>query len=72
MRLNSRLVQVSQLLQQFKFDICHKPNKEHIIPDILSQLASTNTRYPNLQHLEINILFIYNATLVKIYPARVS
>lgn len=36
MRLNLGLVQSLQFLQQFKLDIWHKPNKEHIIPDALS------------------------------------
>lgn len=71
-RLNLRLVQASQFLQQFKLDIWHKPGREHIIPNVLSRLANANTRYPNLLYSELDILFTYNTTLIKIYPALVS
>lgn len=43
MRLNLQLVRVSQLLQQFKLDVGHKPGNKHIISNMLSQLASANT-----------------------------
>ncbi len=72
MRLNLRLVRASQFLQQFKLDVRHKPGKEHIIPDALSRLASTNTCHPDPQHLELDAYFTYNATLVEIHPVLVS
>lgn len=72
MRLNLRLMKASSFLQQFKLDVCYKLNKEHIIPDALSQFASTNTYQADLQHLELDALFTYNATLVKIYLILVS
>ena len=72
MRLNLRFVQASQFLQQFKLDICHKPGKNHIIPNALSRLASANTRYLEPQHSELDALFTYNTMLVKIHLALVS
>lgn len=72
MRLNLRLVQTSQFLQQFKLNIRHKPGKEHIIPDALSWVASVKIRHPDLQHSRLDALFTYNTTLVKKYPALVS
>lgn len=72
MRLNLRLVQVSQFLQQFKLDVYYKSSKEHIIPNALNWLANANTRYADLQHPELNALFTYHATFVKIYSALVS
>lgn len=72
MRLNLRLVQVFQFLQQFKLDDCHKSGKEHIIPNTFSRLASANTCYPDPQHSELDAWFTYNVTLVEIHPSLVS
>ena len=41
-RMNVRLVRASQFLRQFRLAVRHKPGKEHIIPDALSRLPSTN------------------------------
>ena len=71
MRLNLRLVRASQFLQQFKLDVRYKPGKEHIIPDALSRLASAN-RHPDPEHSELDALFTYNPTFVKMHPALVS
>lgn len=40
-------MQASHFLQQFKFDICYKLGKKHIIPDALSRLASANICRPD-------------------------
>ena len=72
MRLNLWLVTASQFLHQFRLDFRHKPNKEHIIPNALSRLASTNVGCTNLFYSELDILFTYNTTLVKIYPTLIS
>ncbi len=72
MRLNLRLVKAFQFLLQFKLNIRHKLGKEHVIPDVLSRLASTNTCHADLQHSEFDALFTYNATLVEIHPVLVS
>lgn len=72
MRLNLRLVRASQFLQQFKLDVCHKPGKEHIIPDALSQLASVNIGQADPSYSELDVLFIYNTTLIEIHPKLIS
>ncbi len=72
MRLNLRLVRISQFLQQFKLEVRHKPGKEHIIPDVLSRLASSNIGYADLQPSELDALFTYNTTLVKLHPNLIS
>ena len=72
MRLNLRLVQASQFLQQFKLDVWHKPGKKHIISDALSRLASANTRNPDPLHSELDALFTYNITFIEMHPALVS
>ena len=72
MRMNLRLVRASQFLQRFRLDIWHKPGKEHIIPNSLSRLASTNVGYANASHSELDALFTYNATLIKIHPDLIS
>lgn len=74
MRMNVRLVRASQFLCQFRLVICHKPGKEHIVPDALSRLASANTNLlsedPN--YSELDALFTYNTTLIDIYPDLVK
>ncbi len=72
MRLNLRLVRASQFLQQFKLEVRHKPGKEHIIPDALSRLASSNTGHADPQHSELDALFAYNTTLVELHPTLIS
>lgn len=72
MRLNLRFVKASQFLQQFKLDVWHKPNKEYIISDSLNHLTSINVGYTNLFYSELDALFIYNITFVKIYPSLIS
>lgn len=72
MRMNLRLVRASQFLQQFRLDVRHKPGKEHIIPDALSRLASTNVGCSDASHSELDALFMYNATLIEIHPDLTS
>ena len=72
MRINLCLVRASQFLQQFKLDVQHKPGKEHIILDALNRLANTNISYANPSYSELDALFMYNTTLVKIYLDLVS
>lgn len=65
-----RLVRASQFFCQFCFLVCHKPGKEYIVSDAFSKLVSANINYslsdPNYE--ELNALFIYNTTLIKINP----
>ena len=72
MRMNLRLIRASQFLQQFRLDVRHKPGKEHIIPDVLSRLASTNVGCSDASHTELDALFTYNATLIEIHPDLIS
>lgn len=71
-KINLRLVKASQFLQQFKLDVWYKPGKEQIIFDTLSRLASTNVGCTYYFYSELDALFTYNATLVKIYFNLVS
>ena len=63
-RMNVRLVRASQFLRQYRLDVRHKPGKEHIIPDALSRLASTNvdTKCTAPEYSELDVL--YTATMV--------
>ena len=72
MRLNLRLMRASQFFQQFKLEVRHKPGKEHIIPDALSRFVSSNTGHADPQHSELDALFTYSTTLVKLYPTLIS
>lgn len=71
-RLNLQLVITSQFFQQFKFDICHKSGKEHIMPDILSGLVSVNIYLANSSYSELDALFVYNIMLIEIHPTLIS
>lgn len=65
-----QLVRASQFLCQFRLVVCHKPGKEHIIPDTLSRVASANINHPSsdLNYEELNVLFTYNTIFIKINP----
>lgn len=71
MKMNLHLVRSSQFLQQLKMNVQHKLSKEHIIRDTLSCLASTNVGCVDPSYSELNTLFMYNMTLVKIHPGLV-
>ena len=67
--MNVRLVRASQFLRQFRLDVRHKPSKEHIIPDALSRLASTNHDAASSKdddYSELDVLF--TTTLVEMSP----
>ena len=72
MRLNLRLVRASQFLQQFKLDVRNKLSKEYIILDILSRLASSNIGTIEPSYSELDALFLYNTTFIKIHLTLVS
>lgn len=67
-KLNLQLVKAFQFLQQFKLDVCYKPDKKHIILDTLSRLASSNISIADFFYLELDTLYVYNTTLIKIHP----
>lgn len=66
MRMNIRLVRASQFLRQFPLDVRHKPGKEHIVPDTLSRLTSTNKSSLSSSHDELDTLF--TTTLIEMAP----
>ena len=72
MRMNLRLVRMSQFLQQFRLDIWHKSGKKHIIPDVLSRLASINVGCSDPSHSELDVMFTYNTTIIEIHPNLIS
>lgn len=71
-KLNLSLVWTSQFLQQFNLNVYYKLGREHIIPDTLSRFASGKIPSTNPQHSELDALFIYNITLIKIYLTIMS
>ena len=72
MRINVCLVRAFQFLRQFRLVVRHKPGKEHIIPDLLSRLASANNTFQDDEYLELDSLFAYHITLVEINPDLVK
>lgn len=50
--------------------MCHKPGKDHIVPDALSCLASANTNLFSLnpEYSELDAFFTYTTFLLDIYP----
>ena len=66
MQMNVCLVRASQFLQQFRLIVWHKPEKEHILLDALSRLASAITNLPSQDpaYSKLDALFAYNTTLV--------
>ena len=65
-RLNLRLVRAFQYIQRFELDVRHKPEKRNVIPDALSRLASINNQSEPSGHVELDMLYVYTATLVEI------
>ena len=72
MKINVRLIRASQFLRQFHLIVRHKPEKEHIITDALSRLASANSSGHDAEYAEHDALFIYHTTLVWINPDLVK
>ena len=67
-KLNLRLIRASEYLQRFNIEIRYKPGKQHIVPDILSRLASTNLDVkPVSMEGELDALF--TVSLVQMEPA---
>ena len=55
-KLNLRLIRASDYIQRFNVELRHKPGKQHIVPDALSRLASTNTESSPVEG-KLNALF---------------
>lgn len=67
MRMNVHLVRASQFFRQFCLVFRHKRGKKQIILDAVNWLTSTNNSDHALAKLELDALFVYYPTLVKIY-----
>ena len=66
--MNVRLIRAAQFLRQFQLDVRHKPGKEHIVPDALSRLASTNSYGLGDNHSELDALLcdcLFTASYVR-------
>jgi hypothetical protein len=74
MRMNLRLIRVSQFLNQFSnLEIRHKSEKYHLISDALFRLQSLNKKDLSKDHAKLNELFVdhnaihvYNTILMKL------
>ena len=80
MRINIRLVRVSQFLRLFQLDVRYKSKKKHIVLDALSRLVSNSKLSLLDNHSELDVLYaratqalssceslhFYFATLIKI------
>lgn len=64
--MNVWLVRASQFLQQFCLVVQHKPGKKYNISDALNRLASVNIAGHDPNYSELDALFVYHTTLVKI------
>lgn len=63
-KLNLRLIQASEYLQRFYLDVRYKPGKANIVPNILSRLASRESRArPDNESLDVQA---YPVSLVEI------
>lgn len=62
-----QLIRAFLFLEQFKLNICYNLGKKYIILDTLNCLKNANTYLVIAFYLELDILFIYNTILIKIY-----
>ena len=67
LRMNIRLIKISQFLSQFNLNIRYKFDKNHIMFDALFRLVNVNTETCSNEHSKLNILFTYNATFVELF-----
>lgn len=71
-KFNLQLIRVSQFLQQFKFNIYYKLNKEYIIQNTLNHLINANIYLIQPFYLELDTLFVYNIILIAIHTTLIS
>ena len=70
-KLNLRLIKASQYLSQFKLNIRHKPDKQHIVLDALFKLMSDLIIEKGMPIFEKGIfdeIYIFNRFLIEITP----
>lgn len=67
-KLNLRLIRVSQYLQSFELKIRHKSNKRNVISNALSRLLSANKDSLQSHYTKLNVLhaYVYIIILIKI------
>lgn len=56
-KINVRLIRVSQFLRQFRLNVRHKSSKEHIVSDALSRLAATHKSFLSNDYAKLDMLF---------------
>ncbi len=64
---NLCLMCVSEYLQHFNLNVYHKPEKQHIVPDTLSQLVLTMLSETDMKENELDTLFMMNTLFIKTY-----
>lgn len=64
--MNVCLVRVSKFFRQFHLVDWHKSGKKHIILDTLNRPVNANDISYNASYSELNTMFVYYITLVKI------
>ena len=70
MQMNVLLIRASQFSRGFCLSVWHKSEKEYVVPDALSRLATVNVNSPqDLNHSELDVLFAYTATLIQLSPS---
>lgn len=65
--MNIKLIRVFQFSNQFNLNMRYKSSKDYIISNVLSRFASTNVSTLSSDHFELNVLYVYNATLIKMF-----
>ena len=65
MRMNIRLVRASQFLKQFKLDIRHKSEKQHIMLNALSRLINLNHNKKTPEYFKLDAFYI--CSLINIF-----
>lgn len=65
-RINFCVVKTFQFFHQFCLIVQQKPEKEYIIPNTFSRLASVNNPGHNALYSELDMLFVYYTILIKI------
>lgn len=65
-KLNLRLVRAFEFFSRFDLNIRHKSGKEHIAPDALSRLISTNQKAHPMNEPELDAIYVFHARFVSI------
>jgi len=68
-KLNLRLIRASTYLSRYPLNVRYKPDRQHIVPDILSRLASTNCLPSDPSEVtSLDYLYNFHIALVEISP----